>query len=904
MSLRSRSTVSYLAMAALLIALALTGMSGCGSGSSSGSSSSGSGSGSQTAAPSIASFTAASSTITAGGSTTLSWSVTGATSLSIDNSVGTVTGTSVSVTPSATTTYTLTATNAAGTPVTAQVTVTVVAAPSIASFTATPSLLNPVTLGTTTATLSWSVAGASTVSIDNSIGAETGSSVSVTPSATTTYTLTATNAAGSSVTAAATVSVRNKLAVLAGVPNPGADLDGTSTTASFDVPTGIAMDASGNLYVVDTGDNQIRKVTPEGVVTTIASGAALTTGTNAVRGHVASAQVEKKLSALEGDTASSRLTRQALSRELRHESRSSHPESLSSLITHAGLNDPEGIAVSSDGGTIYVADTENQIIRKIIIASDGTASMSTFAGTLGTSGSADGTGTAASFDYPNGIVLDASGNLYVADSGNSEIRKISPGGVVTTFVNGAAGFINSTNYSLYPVGITIDISGNLYITDSATEGIYKITSAGVVSALAGGTGLWGSTDGTGTAASFEFPEGITVDASGTVYVADTDNSTIRKITPEGVVTTLAGKAGYWGNTDGTGTGALLGGPSGIVRDASGNLYVTQSSWDTIRKITIPAAVVTTFAGSIDDTYGSTDGTGTAASFHWPEGIAVDANGNLYIADSDNSTIRKITPVGVVTTFAGTSGTTGSTDGTGAAALFDNPQGIAVDASGNVYVADTGNSTIRKITPEGVVTTLAGTGWVTFYFPEGIAVDASGTVYVADTNDSTIRKITPEGVVTTLAGKAWTCGSADGTGTAATFDYPEGIAVDANGNLYIADSDNSTIRKITPEGVVTTLAGKAGTYGSADGTGTAATFDYPKGITVDASGNVYVADKNNSEIRKITPEGVVTTIIGAHDNPTTSLGLLPASIFNPYAVAVDSTGNLYITVPNAVLTLEP
>jgi hypothetical protein len=269
MSLRSRSTVSYLAMAALLIALALTAISGCGGGGSSSSSG-------QTTAPSIASgsFKAAASTITAGGSTTLSWSVSNATSLSIDNGVGTVTGASVTVKPSATTTYTLTATNSAGTSVTAQVTVTVVAAPSIASFTATPSLLNPVTLGTTTATLSWSTADATTVSIDNSVGTETGSSVTVTPSATTTYTLTATNAAGTSVTATTTVGVRNKLALLAGNLFPGFDADGTGKAARFNEPEGIAVDANGNLYVTDTENNEIRKVTPEGVVTTIASGAA------------------------------------------------------------------------------------------------------------------------------------------------------------------------------------------------------------------------------------------------------------------------------------------------------------------------------------------------------------------------------------------------------------------------------------------------------------------------------------------------------------------------------------------------------------------------------------------------------------------------------------------------------
>jgi sugar lactone lactonase YvrE len=187
---------------------------------------------------------------------------------------------------------------------------------------------------------------------------------------------------------------------------------------------------------------------------------------------------------------------------------------------------------------------------------------------------------------------------------------------------------------------------------------------------------------------------------------------------------------------------------------------------------------------------------------------------------------------------------------------------------------------------------------------GIAVDAGDNVYVADMNNNTIRKITSEGVVTTLAGTAGKQGHSDGTGAAASFVDPEGIAVDTSGNVYVADTFNDTIRKITPGGVVTTLAGTAGTTGSADGAGTAASFYEPEGIAVDASGNIYVADNGNSLIRKITPAGVVTTIIGAPGNATASTGLLPASIYAPQYVAVDSTGNLYITVPYAVLTLEP
>jgi sugar lactone lactonase YvrE len=404
-----------------------------------------------------------------------------------------------------------------------------------------------------------------------------------------------------------------------------------------------------------------------------------------------------------------------------------------------------------------------------------------------------------------------------------------------------------------------------------------------------------------------------VDASGNLYVADTYNYLIRKITSAGVVTTFAGTALMSGSTDGTGSAASFNSPLGIAVDASGNLYVTDFNTSKIRKIT-PESVVTTLAGGAG-VYA--DGTGMEARFNSPQGITSDASGNLYVADTNNSMIRMVTPEGVVTTLAGTAGTAGHADGTGLAAGFYYPEGITADANGNLYVADTYNCIIRKITPEGVVSTLAGTAEASgstdgtgsaarFGKPEGIAVDTSGNLYVADTYNDTIRKITPEGVVTTLAGTTRTSGSTDGTGSAARFDEPEGIAVDASSNLYVADKSNGTIRKITPEGVVTTLAGNPREAGWVDGTGSEARFYYPEGIAVDASGNLYVVDTGLEEIRRITPKGVVTTIVGAYGNPnpTTSTGPLPASLYMPQGVTVDATGNLFITVPNAVLTLEP
>jgi len=352
----------------------------------------------------------------------------------------------------------------------------------------------------------------------------------------------------------------------------------------------------------------------------------------------------------------------------------------------------------------------------------------------------------------------------------------------------------------------------------------------------------GSADGTGGAARFNYPDGVASDSSGNLYVADTGNNTIRKVTPAGVVTTLAGTAGIIGSADGTGSHAQFSAPFGVAVDGSGNVYVADTGNNTIRKVT-SAGVVTTLAGTAGVT-GSADGTGSAAAFNGPSGVAVDTSGNVYVADTNNFTIRKITPAGVVSTLAGTAGSIGKLNGTGAAASFNTPYGVAVDGAGNVYVADTYNSAIRKVTAGGVVTTLAGnpgsigsangTGvGARFFYPFAIAADSAGNVFVADTGNDLIRAITPAGVVTTLAGMTEVQGSADGAGTAATFYYPEGVAVDGSDNVYVADTGNTTIRKITSGGSVTTLAGAAGAT-SADGTGSAARFRYPQDIAVSSS----------------------------------------------------------------------
>ena len=342
-------------------------------------------------------------------------------------------------------------------------------------------------------------------------------------------------------------------------------------------------------------------------------------------------------------------------------------------------------------------------------------------------------------------------------------------------------------------------------------------------------------------------------------------------------TTLAGDAGTAGSTDGIGRAARFNNPNGVAVDSAGNVYVADAGNHTIRKVA-PTGVVTTLAG-LAGSLGSADGKGSAARFFQPSGLAVGSAGNLYVADSGNHTIRLVTSAGKVTTLAGMAGSPGNNDGPSSAAQFCDPHDVAVDRAGNVFVADKANQRIRKVTTTGIVETIAGptgmpfdrVGWrdgagheARFNYPWSVAVDLAGNVFVADRDNDTIRKVTPAGVVTTFAGTAqigWTnvgtatyfrLPSRDGTGTAVQFGAPSGVTVDNAGNLYVADQAHSTIRMVTPAGMVTTLAGKADVVGSADGTGSAALFHYPNGIAVDRAGAVYVADTSNHTVRKGIP----------------------------------------------------
>ena len=455
-----------------------------------------------------------------------------------------------------------------------------------------------------------------------------------------------------------------------------------------------------------------------------------------------------------------------------------------------------------------------------------------------------------------------------------------------------------------PHGIGIDGSGNLYVGDTGNHTIRKVTSAGVVSTIAGTTRMPGNTDGSGAAALFGDPVGVAVDGQGNVYVADGSSNTIRELTPAGTgwfVSTIAGQSGVAGTNDGTGTNALLNNPTGIAADLAGNLYVADSVNNTIRMISPQGSnwVVSTIAGQPGSS-GSAGGLGPNAQFNYPAGVAVDGSGNLFVADLYNNLIREIQPDGtnwMVSTIAGA----------GPSSPFIYPNSVGVDSNDNVFVGQF-LGVIAEIVPVGggwSVSDIAGaaafgfangTGTnAQFNFTWGAAVNAVGNLFVVDTFNNCIRSVTSGGVVSTLAGLPPVSAGADGTGAAAQFNLPGGLAVDSVGNIYVADSQNYDVREVTSAGVVTTIAGRAGDYGGANGIGSYAQFHRIEGVAVDPEENVYVTDfadyyiSPDNAVRKITPGGVVSTIA--------------TGFYEPYGIAADRSGHLFMSDKSAGIIYE-
>ncbi len=659
-------------------------------------------------------------------------------------------------------------------------------APTIASFSAPSYLLgDPIHSGQ----LAWTVSGATKLSIDNGIGTVTDTTTWVHPSATTTYTLTASNAGGST-TATCTLTVFPATAgpttLLANVPNTPL-VDGPAAFARFNYTEAVALDPAGNLFIADYGNQSIRMLSPQGIVSTAVSGVPMGGPRSLAVGPSGYLYFFVGSSLCKVKPGNAVVPVAGLPNQ---------DGSADGSGTSALFNFPGGLAVDA-AENVYVADTYNHTIRLVTP----TGEVSTLAGSAGAAGRLDGTGAAARFTRPRGILVAPSGDLLVVDSGNWALRSITPQGVVTTRAPWP-----TTLPLTSPNALAAGPDGSLFVGGS--NSITKIAPGGTTSTLAGAEGQFGWVDGPGTAARFSTVTALALDASGNVLIADYQNSAIRKVTPEGVVSTLAGRHAIPSM-----------GPVNIGVDVYGNIFVPASN-NTILKIT-PSGVVSTFAG-VPGQGGNLDGPGTQALFGAAMSTAVDGSGNVYVTDKLNATLRKITPNGEVSTVAGAPGQVGHQDGLGAQARFESPTGIAVDGQGTVYVTD---------------------------------------------GDGAIRKMTSDGNVTTVAGMAGQTGFTDGMGPVARFNHPYGIAVDAAGNLFVADCSNAAVRKIAPGGEVTTLKFTLGSAGSAGVATVGKLLFSPNGIAVDGNGNVYVQDFGSSAPWRISPAGVACRIPYFNSNAT-------------------------------------
>lgn len=636
--------------------------------------------------------------------------------------------------------------------------------------------------------------------------------------------------------------------------------DGTTTIARFKSAGAIAADAAGNLYVADTGNHTIRVVSPSGEVTTLA-GVAETPGSSEGKG------------------------------------------------ARGLFNAPNGIYVNASG-TVYVADTGNHTIRKV---SAGYAA--TLAGSPGLFGWVDDTGTLARFRNPQGITGDPAGNLYVADTLNHSIRKITPGGVVSTLAGtGSPGNVNDIGFFASfsnPTGIVYDaVSGCLFVADSGNRVIRRITLPDpVVTTFAGTMSTGGHVDGAVGVGRMWTPRAIAVTSSGSFFVTDASDSTIRSITSGGTLGTLAGLAFYPGPDDGFGTNGRFRTPTGIAVHST-TAYVSDTGNHTIRKVNLGDANVTTLAG-LAHASGLVNATGGDARFNSPSGLTFypGPGGFAYVADTNNHVIRRVGLDGVVTTLAGS--TYGFEDGNGASAKFRSPRGLALNyGTLSVFVADTENHCIRLVTSAGNVSLYAGEGFAPgmvngnrltaakFNAPQAVALNFPGSaLYVADTGNRRVRKIDiGTGEVTTLAGSG-SYGTADGNGAAASFGQITGIVVDTSENVYVTESQTGTVRKIEPDGDVTTLAGTPfGCCSPVDGTGTAARFGYPgpTSIAGGTSDSAFIADPQGQLIRTIVlSSGTVGTAGGRASVSGTSDGTGLFARFNQPSVIAAAAGEVVI-----------
>jgi sugar lactone lactonase YvrE len=568
------------------------------------------------------------------------------------------------------------------------------------------------------------------------------------------------------------------------------------------------------------------------------------------------------------------------------------PPPTPAVAVNSSIGQLQGVATDGAGNVYF---TSLNCVFKV----DGTGTLTRIAGTSRPGFSGDG-GPAINAQlnlgtglfHSSGLAVDPGGNIYVPDSGNARVRKVSAAGIITTFAGGGGGGDGSlaTNASLNsPVGVALDLAGNVYIADGVVR---KVGTNGIITTVAGGGNSNPGDGGPATSALFLFVSGVAVDNGGNLLIATLGR--IRRVS-NGIISTVAGTGGYTNDSGdgGPATSATFSGPWGIAVDTPGNIYVYD--YNGTRKITLD--------GNINAVPGVASGP-----------LAVDTSGNLYVGEYSNRRLRKVSPTGSITLAAGNGIMNYSGDnGPATNAALAGPAGVALDSAGNLYVADTNNNVVRKVSTNGMITTVAGTAIsgnggfagdggpavnASLSQPEGVATDGNGNLYITDSGNCRVRKVAAVGTITTVAGNAG-CGFSGDGGPAANSALlaSYGIAVDSAGNIYVADGNNNRVRKISTSGIITTVAG-GGTANPGDGgQATNAQLNSPSGIALDGAGNLYIADTFNYRIRKVDSSGIISTVAGngnvagLNDVPD-GASALAGGLYYIYSIGADRAGNVF------------
>jgi uncharacterized protein (TIGR03437 family) len=658
------------------------------------------------------------------------------------------------------------------------------------------------------------------------------------------------------------------LALVAGNSRPGFSGDGgPAVNAQLNAPVGLAVDSKGNIYVADSLNNRVRVISSGGIINTFAGNGLLGGGL------------------LVGDGG---------------------------LAVNANLDQPLGVAVDSSGN-VYIADTAHNLIREV--------STNGYIMTLAGDSLPSYTGDTflavnAEIDHPADVAVDSNGNVYIADTNNSVVRMITTStGVISTF----AGSSTTVGYSgdnaaataaglIEPYALAIDSSTNVYIAERADGRIRQVNSKGIINTLVGTGTLGFSGDGSAAnKADLNLPTGVAVDSSGNIYIADSANLRVRKAANggnAGTIATIAGNGGMsYSGDGGQAIKAQLNTPEAVAVDSAGNLYVADTSNNVVRKVTA-AGIISTFAGNGTAGFGGDGSAAASAQLNAPQGVAVDTAGNVYIADTGNARVRKVTAAGVISTYAG-SGTAGYA-GDGAvstSAQLNDPTGVALDSAGNLYIADFGNNVVRKVTSGGTISTVAGDGLqgyggdgglatkAALYGPHAVAVDSGGNLYIADSQNSRIRLVTPSGSISTVAGTGVSGYIGDGgLASNAQIANPSGIAVDSTGGIYISDGSSVVRRFFVGEPIFTIAGTGAQGYSGDGGAATSAQLSVPLGLALDSSGNVYLADSENNAVRRLQLTGFaasITATVSAAGNQTGAVA--PGELITLYGAALGPAG---------------